>query len=87
MVTLLSAYSDDAPVPAVLSLFQKCELPVLLEFQKCAPPMSPFQKCAKMMMATAAFGGYDLTIEAYKLALKHKYQFGCFGDAILMLDD
>ena len=40
-----------------------------------------------MMMATAAFGGYDLTIEAYKLALKHKYQFGCFGDAILMLDD
>jgi S-adenosylmethionine:tRNA ribosyltransferase-isomerase len=40
-----------------------------------------------MMMATAAFGGYDLVIEAYDLALKHQYQFGCYGDAILLLDD
>ena len=40
-----------------------------------------------MMMATAAFGGYDLVIEAYKLALQHKYNFGCYGDALLMLDD
>jgi S-adenosylmethionine:tRNA ribosyltransferase-isomerase len=40
-----------------------------------------------MMMATAAFGGYDLVFEAYRLALKHKYQFGCYGDAMLLLDD
>ena len=40
-----------------------------------------------MMMATAAFGGYDLVVEAYKLALKHNFMFGCYGDAILMLDD
>jgi S-adenosylmethionine:tRNA ribosyltransferase-isomerase len=40
-----------------------------------------------MMMATAAFGGYDLVCEAYKLALKHNYMFGCYGDALLMLDD
>ena len=40
-----------------------------------------------MMMATAAFGGYDLVIEAYQLALKHEYKFGCYGDALLMLDD
>ncbi len=40
-----------------------------------------------MMMATAAFGGYDLVIEAYKLALKHKFMFGCYGDAMLILDD
>ncbi len=40
-----------------------------------------------MMMATAAFGGYDLVIAAYKLALKHKYMFGCYGDALLILDD
>ena len=40
-----------------------------------------------MMMATAAFAGYDLTIEAYKLALKHKFMFGCYGDAMLVLDD
>lgn len=40
-----------------------------------------------MMMATAAFGGYDLVIEAYNLALKHNYMFGCYGDAMLLLDD
>ncbi len=40
-----------------------------------------------MMMATAAFGGYDLVIEAYKKALKHNYMFGCYGDAMLILDD
>jgi S-adenosylmethionine:tRNA ribosyltransferase-isomerase len=40
-----------------------------------------------MMMATAAFGGYDLVTEAYKLALKHKFMFGCYGDALLILND
>ena len=40
-----------------------------------------------MMMATAAFGGYDLVIEAYKLALKNDFKFGCYGDAMLIVDD
>ncbi|MBQ9668315.1 MAG: tRNA preQ1(34) S-adenosylmethionine ribosyltransferase-isomerase QueA [Prevotella sp.] len=40
-----------------------------------------------MMMATAAFGGYDLVYEAYKLALKNNFMFGCYGDAMLILDD
>jgi S-adenosylmethionine:tRNA ribosyltransferase-isomerase len=40
-----------------------------------------------MMMATAAFGGYDLVCEAYKMALEHKYLFGCYGDALLLMDD
>jgi S-adenosylmethionine:tRNA ribosyltransferase-isomerase len=40
-----------------------------------------------MMMATAAFGGYDLVCEAYAQALKHGYKFGCYGDALLLLDD
>lgn len=40
-----------------------------------------------MMMATAAFGGYDLVIEAYRQALKNNFMFGCYGDAMLILDD
>ena len=40
-----------------------------------------------MMMATAAFAGYDLTIEAYKIALKNGFKFGCYGDAMLVVDD
>ena len=40
-----------------------------------------------MMMLTAAFGGYDLVTEAYNLAVKYGYQFGCYGDGMLILDD
>ena len=40
-----------------------------------------------MMMATAAFSGYDLCIEAYNTALKYDFKFGCYGDAMLILDD
>ena len=40
-----------------------------------------------MLMITAAFGGYDLVMEAYNLALKNGYLFGCYGDAMLILDD
>lgn len=40
-----------------------------------------------MMMATAAFGGYDIIIEAYKKAVKDGFKFGCYGDALLILDD
>ncbi len=40
-----------------------------------------------MVMTTAAFGGYDLVMEAYNQALAHGYMFGCYGDAMLLLDD
>ena len=40
-----------------------------------------------MLMSTAAFGGYDLIMEAYDLAVKNDYKFGCYGDALLVLDD
>ena len=40
-----------------------------------------------MMMSTAAFAGYDLCIEAYEEALKNDFKFGCYGDAMLILDD
>jgi len=40
-----------------------------------------------MMMCTAAFGGYDLIMEAYQKALDNNYLFGCYGDAMLIVDD
>ena len=40
-----------------------------------------------MMMATAAFGGYDLIYKAYELAVENGLKFGCYGDAMLILDD
>ncbi|MCH5301269.1 MAG: tRNA preQ1(34) S-adenosylmethionine ribosyltransferase-isomerase QueA [Prevotella sp.] len=40
-----------------------------------------------MMMLTAAFGGFEIVDEAYKLALNNGYMFGCYGDALLIVDD
>ncbi|MDD7605817.1 MAG: tRNA preQ1(34) S-adenosylmethionine ribosyltransferase-isomerase QueA, partial [Prevotellaceae bacterium] len=40
-----------------------------------------------LLMETAAFGGYDLVMEAYNQAVKHGYMFGCYGDAMLILND
>lgn len=38
-----------------------------------------------LLMMAAAFGGYDLIIEAYQLAIKEKYRFYAYGDAMLIL--
>ena len=38
-----------------------------------------------LMMMTAAFGGYDLIMEAYKVAIKEKYRFLSYGDAMLII--
>ena len=40
-----------------------------------------------MLMSTAAFGGYDLIMEAYQKAVDNGYHFGCYGDCMLILDD
>lgn len=37
------------------------------------------------LMTTAAFGGYDLMMEAYQTAIKEKYRFFVYGDAMLIL--
>lgn len=38
-----------------------------------------------LLMMTAAFGGYDLIMKAYKEAIKEKYRFYSYGDAMLIL--
>lgn len=40
-----------------------------------------------MLMATCAFGGYDVVMEAYKAAQKAGFMFGCFGDVMLIVND
>ncbi len=39
-----------------------------------------------MLMLVAAFGGYENTMEAYKVAVKEGYMFGPFGDVMLIVD-
>ena len=39
-----------------------------------------------MLMMAAAFGGYDLIMKAYQEAIAEGYKFGCYGDAMLIID-
>lgn len=41
--------------------------------------------CSTMLMAVAAFGGFEQTMNAYDIALKEGYKFGPYGDALLIL--
>ncbi len=38
-----------------------------------------------LLMQVAAFGGYDLIMKAYKEAIKEKYRFYSYGDAMLII--
>ncbi len=38
-----------------------------------------------LLMTVSAFGGYDLIMEAYQQAIKEKYKFFTYGDAMLIL--
>lgn len=38
-----------------------------------------------LLMMTAAFGGYELIMEAYNVAVKEKYNFFSYGDAMLVI--
>lgn len=39
-----------------------------------------------LLMLVAAFGGYDVIMKAYDIALKEEYSFGTYGDAMLIID-
>ena len=39
-----------------------------------------------MLMLVCSYGGYELIMDAYNIALKEDYRFGTYGDAMLILD-
>ena len=58
------------------------------DFTVCTAMISNFHlPYSTMLMMVAAFGGYDLVMNAYKEAVKNKYQFGAYGDAMLIIRD
>ncbi|WP_025763076.1 tRNA preQ1(34) S-adenosylmethionine ribosyltransferase-isomerase QueA [Dyadobacter tibetensis] len=38
-----------------------------------------------LLMSACAFGGYDLVMKAYEIAIKEKYKFFTYGDAMLII--
>jgi S-adenosylmethionine:tRNA ribosyltransferase-isomerase len=56
------------------------------EFSIANSMISNFHKPkSTLLMSVAAFGGYDLIMEAYKVAIEEKYKFYAYGDAMLIL--
>lgn len=57
------------------------------EFHLADAMVSNFQlPMSTLLMLTAAYAGYENTMEAYKEALKEDYMFGPFGDAMLIIE-
>ena len=56
------------------------------DFTVCNSMVSNFHMpYSTMLMMVAAFGGYDQVMKAYDVAMKEKYRFGAYGDAMLIL--
>jgi S-adenosylmethionine:tRNA ribosyltransferase-isomerase len=56
------------------------------EFKICNAMITNFQMPeSTLLMMACAFGGYDLIMEAYKVAKKEKYKFLTYGDAMLII--
>ena len=56
------------------------------DFTVCNSMVSNFHlPLSTMLMMVAAFGGYENVMNAYDVAVKEKYQFGAYGDAMLIL--
>ena len=56
------------------------------DFTVCNAMVSNFHMpLSTMLMMVAAFGGYDKVMNAYDIAVKEKYNFGAYGDAMLIL--
>jgi S-adenosylmethionine:tRNA ribosyltransferase-isomerase len=56
------------------------------EFKICNALLTNFHMPeSTLLMMACAFGGYDLVMNAYKAAIKEKYRFLTYGDAMLIL--
>lgn len=56
------------------------------DFSVCTSMISNFHMpYSTMLMMVAAFGSYDLIMKAYDVAIKEKYKFGAYGDAMLVI--
>ena len=56
------------------------------DFTVCNAMISNFHTpYSTMLMMVAAFGGYDTVMKAYETAVKEKYNFGAYGDAMLII--
>jgi len=57
------------------------------DFRVCNSMITNFHTPeSTLLMMVCAFGDYDFVMNAYKVAIKEKYRFYDYGDAILIID-
>ena len=85
MKTLETAVNADDTLKAKSGWTDKFIFPPY-EFKICSGMITNFHspKSTLLMMATA-YGGFDTIMKAYKVAIKEKYMFHTYGDALLII--
>ena len=82
---IASSVCMNGPIMPYEGWTNKCIFPPY-DFQVCDALVSNFHlPLSTMLMMVSAFGGYDLIMKAYNTAVKEGYQFGAYGDAMLIL--
>ena len=85
MRSIESSVSASGQVKAIEGWTDKFIFPPY-EFKLSNAMITNFQAPeSTLMMAAAAFGGYDLIMEAYQVAIKEGYKFLTYGDAMLII--
>jgi S-adenosylmethionine:tRNA ribosyltransferase-isomerase len=85
MRSIESSVSASGQVKAIEGWTDKFIFPPY-EFKISSAMITNFQAPeSTLMMAAAAFGGYDLIMEAYQVAIKEGYKFLTYGDAMLII--
>jgi len=86
MRALESTYSTDGHLKSFSGWTNKFIFPPY-EFNVATSLISNFHMpFSTLLMLVAAFGGYDLVMNAYQVAIEEKYRFGTYGDAMLIID-
>ena len=85
MRAIETAVSTDGHLKEFEGWTNKCIFPPY-DFSVASSMITNFHMpLSTLLMMTASFGGYDLIMDAYEVALKEKYSFGAYGDAMLIL--
>ena len=85
MRTLESSVSANGKLKANTGWTDKFIFPQY-EFKICDALVTNFHLPeSTLLMMASAFGGYDLIMEAYQTAIKEKYRFFTYGDAMLII--
>ena len=83
--TLETIYKNGAPTPSTLQGWTDLFITPGFRFKAVDALITNFHlPLSTLLILVCAFGGYDLIMEAYNLAIKKRYRFYSYGDAMFI---